>query len=97
MLDPNQVLEEFELLYKQLLYFKDSQDFKKYGFAINQPYNRWLKNVQDLKNSSKSKLLLSKGIIVVELELLGLEYVSSKGKETNVTRHFNAIFSEILD
>ncbi|WP_299762423.1 hypothetical protein [uncultured Dokdonia sp.] len=97
VLDANQVVEEFELLYKQLLFFKDSQDFKKYGFAINGPYSEWLNNVQDLKDNSKSKLLLSEGIIVVELELLGLEYVSSKGKETTVTRHFNTIFSEVLD
>ncbi|WP_089370126.1 hypothetical protein [Dokdonia pacifica] len=53
-------------------------------------------NRSSIKKNSL-KLELNKGIIVVELELLGLEYVSSKGKETTVTRHFNAIFSEALD
>lgn len=92
----NEVFDEFKSLYQELKNFKDNNDFKKYGFAIGGPYHIWLKKVQNLKNNPNSKLLIKKGFVVGELETLGLTYVTSKGKETEVTIFFNKIFSEAV-
>ena len=92
----NEAFKEFKILYKELIVFKSNTDFIKYGFAIGGPYNSWLKKVQLLKKNPKSKSLISKGFVVEELQTLGLEYVASKGKETDVTIFFNKIFSEVI-
>lgn len=91
-----QLFAEFKSLYQELLDFKDKADFKQYGFGEGGPYNKWLKKVEELKNSPDSKLLLQKGVLIGELEQLGLAYVSSKGKETEVTKNFNKIFSDAI-
>ena len=39
---------------------------------------------------------MKKGVVAGELEQLGLEYASSKGKETENTKYFNKIFSEAI-
>lgn len=91
-----QLFAEFKSLYQELLDFKDKGDFKQYGFGEGGPYNKWLKKVEELKNSPDSKLLLQKGVLIGELEQLGLAYVSSKGQETEVTKNFNKIFSDAI-
>src|SRR3546814_9762582 len=58
--------------------------------------HKWLKEVQTLKNNPDSKLLLKKGFAIGELEQLGMEYASSKGQETDVTKIFNDIFSRAI-
>ena len=91
------VFRQFKSLYEELKGFKDKQDFKKYGFGKGGPYNKWLKAVEELENSPDSKLLLKKGIVAGELKALGLEYVNSKGQETEVTKYFNKIFSKAIN
>lgn len=88
-------VKEFEVLYNELNLFKRKADFKKYGFAISGPYNAWLKKVKRLK--SRSHILIHKGIIVSELENLGISYVRSKGLETQITKYFNKVFSEAIE
>lgn len=90
----NKVLEEFKILYQELLYFKSDTNFKKYGFSRGGPYHKWLKKVERLKNDPKSKSLIKKGFVIGELETLGFEYVSSKGGETELTEFFNEIFQK---
>lgn len=90
------LFSEFESLYNELLSFKDKADFKKFGFGAGGPYNEWLNNVELLEANPDSKLLVKRGVIVGELEQLGLEYVSSQGKETEVTKFFNNIFTEAI-
>jgi hypothetical protein len=69
-------------LLNELLAFKDKSDFHKYGFGEGYKYNRWLKDVQNLKNTHEEDLLLKKGFVPGDLEMLGLEYAKSKGRET---------------
>lgn len=76
--------------------FKDEEDFKKSGFAENGPYYAWFKEVEKLENNADSKLLLQKGVVAGELKSLGMEYVNSKGQETEVTRSFNEIFLDVI-
>jgi len=90
------IFEKFKSLYNELKSFKGNADFIEFGFGVGGPYNKWLKNVEKFKNTPDSKLLLKKGVVAGELEQLGFEYVSSKGKETEVTRFFNKTFKEAI-
>jgi tetratricopeptide (TPR) repeat protein len=74
--------EKIQKLLNELLAFKDRSDFHKYGFGEGYKYNRWLKDVQNLKNTHEEEILLKKGFVPGDLEMLGLEYVESKGRET---------------
>lgn len=90
------VFTEFKDLYKELMGFKNDKDFKRLGFGKGGKYNNWLQKVKVLKQNTDSKLLLKKGILIGELEQLGLAYASSRGKETKVTKTFNEIFSKVI-
>jgi hypothetical protein len=95
--DIERMFDDFKKLYSELLSIKDTPDFKKYGFAVGGPYNAWLLRVQELENMPASNLLFSqKGVLAVELELLGLAYVESQGKETEQTKHFNNTFNKAM-
>lgn len=77
------VLEETNVLYDELMSFKDNPNFHKYGFSGAYKYNEWLKKVGELKNSPKAKeILFDYGFSLGDLEMLGLEYVKTKGRET---------------
>lgn len=87
---------EFKSLYGELSEFKNDADFKKFGFGKGGKYSEWLEKVREFKQNPDSKLLLKKGVLIGELEQLGMAYVSSKGKETEVTKTFNKIFSDAI-
>lgn len=91
------IFGQFKELYNELTEFKDKDDFKKFGFGQGGPYNEWLKKVEQLENDPDSKLLLQKGVVAGELKSLGMEYASSKGQETEVTKSFNKIFSDAIN
>lgn len=60
-------------------------------------YNKWLKEVQDLKNAPGSELFLEyEDFVVGHLETLGLEYLHSKGRETEYSRWAKETFNEAL-
>ncbi len=90
------IFEEFKTLYSELLEFKDKSNFKKYGFGQGGPYHVWLTKVKNLKENPDSKLLIQKDVVAGYLEQLGLAYVGSKGKETEVTKSFNKLFSNVI-
>lgn len=90
------LFKEFKSLYLEMKNFKNSSDFKKYGFAKSGPYSSWLIRAKNLKNHPDANSLLRKGFVAGELEALGLAYVSSKGRETETTIFFNKIFSEAI-
>lgn len=77
-----QVKQQVRVLFNSLIEFKDKSDFHYYGFGVGYKYNKWLMDVQELKNTQEAKLLLGQGFVVGDLEMLGLEYMGSKGKET---------------
>lgn len=77
------VLNETRILLNELLAFKDKEDFHYYGFSGTYKYNDWLKKVGNLKDSPVAKeILLDYGFAIGDLEMLGLEYVKTKGQET---------------
>lgn len=74
----------FSTKYEELNNFKSKPDFIEYGFEIGGPYNNWLTEVQHCRDEYDSFLLnANTGFLFGDLEMLGLEYVSSKGKETD--------------
>lgn len=85
--------DKFDSLYNELLEFKSHQEFKNFGFSENGPYVNWLNEVRKLSKSLDSKLLLKKGLLVAELEVLGFEYHKTGGKENHATTTFNNTFS----
>lgn len=87
---------KFKILYQELHAFKNSSDFVKYGFDKRGKYRNWLEEVREFTQNPDSKLLLKKGVLIGELELLGMAYVGSNGKETEVTMVFNVIFDEAI-
>jgi len=90
------LLQEFSDLYTELLVFKDKSDFHKYGFSIGGPYHEWYLNVQELNTGSDSKLLFAKGIVAGELLNLGIEYLNSLGRETDISNFRTDIFNRAL-
>lgn len=81
------VLDQFSAKYNELLEFKDKQDFINLGFGVGGPYNKWLRDVQSMSDKHDSDLLTAgKRILFGDLVMLGTEYVSSKGKETEYTK-----------
>lgn len=83
-------------LLDKLLSFKDTPEFKEYGFGQVGPYYDWLYDIQQLKEHPDAKLLLKRRIVVGELEQLGLAYASSGGKETDVTTQLKKLLLNAL-
>ena len=79
---------EVKKSYDELIEFKDKSDFHKFGFGKGGEYNAWLTNIQNLMNNPMAKKLLSERIVVGEIQSMGMEYVKSKGKETESTKIF---------
>ena len=94
--DKIKALKEFKELYDELIEFKRTNDFKKYGFAEGGPYNGWLKRVDNLANKYDSKIFADQGILMGNLQVLGVYYVSSEGEETSETDFYNKIFRTAL-
>ena len=75
--------EEIQELFNDLLAFKNNSDFHTNGFRDGYKYNSWLKQVQKMKNQENDKLLIGLGFVPGDLEMLGFEYIKSKGEETD--------------
>ena len=93
---PINIVYETSKLYQELMGFKGKYDFHSYGFSPGYKYHNWLKRVENLKNQPEAKSLLKKGIVVGDLEMLGLEYVNTKGRENDYTRFTNKNFKKAL-
>lgn len=77
----------YKSLYGGLIEFKDTDNFKQFGFS-QQGYSVWLKKVlEQMDNQRDNETLrifsLEKEIFFGDLHMLGLDYVISEGKETN--------------
>ena len=82
----NQLRKQVKVLFEQLLEFKNRSDFHMYGFIEGYKYNKWLKQVKALKESSLNVELLGvHGFVVGNLETLGVEYALTNGEESELT------------
>jgi len=85
------IIQTFKQLHVELLEFKSTKEFKVYGLNSPSPYADWIVKVNDLKTHQNVNDLIEKGIVPTDLQQLALEYLSSKGKETEYTRNMNRI------
>ena len=80
--------------YKELMSFKNKSEFHEYGFGIGSKYNKWMKEVEGLRNFNKNNNELN--IAFGDLLQLGLEYMSTKGQESNITKLYIESYNELL-
>lgn len=76
-------------LYYELMSFKDEEDFKKNGFSNNnknKKYATWKEIADRFTHGPAAKLLLKEGIVIGDINTLGLKYAFSRGRETQTTR-----------
>ena len=71
-------------LYKKLMNFKDTSDFKRFGFAPGGSNRSWLKKVEYLYRTTKKEMY-------GHLMTLGMHYVTSQGKETKITKKLRSL------
>lgn len=77
------ILYETKFLYEELMSFKNNEDFHYYGFDVNYKYNSWMKRADELSDLRQAKyILLNYGFALGDLQMLGLEYVKTKGRES---------------
>ena len=88
------LMEKVKPLYEELMLMKDDERFRTVGFSTAGPYNRWLLDVQRLRDETDElQLLRNWNITVGELLLLGMDYLDSKGGETQHTQDARERFS----
>jgi hypothetical protein len=81
------ILNQLLAKYTDLMNFKDEAKFIEVGFGIGGPYNEWLKDIQKMSDKYDSDLLSAgKGVLFGDLEMLGYEYIQTKGKENDYTK-----------
>ena len=89
---------KIEKLFNSLISFKNKNDFRECGFGVGCKYNYWLREVQNLKSAEGADLFLSEcGFVIGDLEMLGMEYVSSNGKETDYSRYTSKMIRDGLE
>lgn len=91
-------IDELASLYKELMKFKRESMFKEVGFGACCKYNPWLRQVEKMNASSRSSrdMWLDLGVVPGDLLTLGMEYLHSKGEETEYTRTMTAAFEAAL-
>lgn len=81
-----QFKNKVQILFDQLMIFKNKSDFQEYGFDENYKYNKWMKEVQSLMGTPEAELFNNRDYYLVnELAVLGLKYIRLEGKETEYT------------
>ena len=65
---------------------KESNTFKQYGLSEASPHKDWLKKVKDFTPEEGQRLMRAYGIVPGDIEMLGMEYVTSRCKETDFTK-----------
>lgn len=80
------VLVRCKNLYNKLMSFKDSPDFHFYGFGKGGDYHGWYMAAHNFTKEDDLHLMRTYGFVSGDILMLGREYVSSKGQETDYSR-----------
>jgi hypothetical protein len=92
-------LSEISRLYLELQNFKNDPQFHRFGFAPGHKYRNWQLETKRLIDSTPRDVgmeVMREGVVPGDLLMLGSEYLTSKGKETEYTRYINAQFQQAL-
>ena len=86
-------------LYYDLIIFKEKSSFIAYGFDPFYEYNYWILAIKDLKNNNSEdrELVGYYSFVSGDLEMLGMEYVSTNGKESEYTLYMKKIIKNAID
>jgi hypothetical protein len=87
--------KEISTLTNELMKFKDEAKFHQVGFGQCCKYYKWLKKVELLKNND-SLGAMGKAAVGY-LEMMGIEYMKTKGKENDFTKFCKQTIKETLE
>ena len=91
--DAKALHEELCDLHQELESFRKTDDFINYGFGRGGKYYAWFEKVSDLKNDKRNTCCMRNySCVAGDLEMLGMEYVSTSGFENEYTRTTSALF-----
>lgn len=77
--------QDFSKLFDELMGFKDNKKFHEFGFGQGGAYSSWLEQVRSMDKKYKGMLQIQTGLLFGELAQVGLDYMRSKGTETEYT------------
>lgn len=88
----------YQNLYEELMSFKNDPQFHNVGFGSSKPtpYKNWLEKVEIAANSYTGIQQAKNRLFFSELRQLGMEYMRSKGSETEYTKEKNEELKEIF-
>ena len=80
-------------MYVELQSFRKTRDFKNYGFGRGGKYFPWLEKIGEMRDDPRNRCcLIYKGCVAGDLEMLGMEYVSSEGQDTDYSISTSKLF-----
>ena len=80
-------------LHQELESFRKTKDFISYGFGRGGEYYVWFEKVGGLKNDKRNMCCLRNySCVAGDLEMLGMEYVSTSGSDNEYTKTSSALF-----
>ena len=86
---------ELKKLYYELMDFKDDAEFHRVGFGVCCKYKKWQLKVEALRNNKTLTWIDS--VAAGDLLMLGLEYMTTKGKENDYTKFARESIAESLE
>ena len=89
-----QDLQQFIVLYKELLSFKNSSEFKNKGFGNGSKYQKWLTKANKLSETADISHFMEYNFLPGDLVSLAYVYVSSKGQENAASKALRDIIDE---
>ena len=91
--DADALYAELQEMHEELQSFRKTDDFNLYGFGRGGKYYPWLKKIGEMKDDPRNKCcLIFKNCVAGELEMLGMEYVTSDGKDTEYSMATSELF-----
>ena len=91
------IISKTRELYLELMKFKNESKFHKVGFGRCCKYYIWKQKVEELAKDSNAKLLVLEGVAVMDLIMLGFQYLRTEGRETDDTQYLNKQFKKALN
>lgn len=91
--DANALYSELQEMHEELQSFRKTEDFNFYGFGRGGQYYPWLEKIGKMKDDPRNKCcLIFKNCVAGELEMLGMEYVTSQGEDTEYSIATSELF-----
>lgn len=93
--DAEDFYRELQSMYTELQSFRKTKDFKFYGFGRGGDYYPWLERIGKMKDDPRNRCcLIHKNCVAGILEMLGMEYASEEGRDTDYTVQTSMLFSD---